>query len=207
MSGAQSPGEPRLPPPAELEGMEVRDKTGASVGRVEDIYVAREGGATRYVALASQTSGEVHPVPAGMVRVDEGSGCLVADCSDEELRAGPTVAYEEGMNRPAEERVEAYFSDLHGAGYMRPENEPPEVHGAGYMRPGTEPPEVHGSGYMRPENEPPEVHGAGYMRPENEPPEVHGAGYMRPENEPPEVGGAGRMDPKFLATVRRWRDR
>jgi hypothetical protein len=30
---------------------------------------------------------------------------------------------------------------------------------------------------------------------------------MRPENEPPEVHGAGRMDPKFLATVRRWRDR
>jgi hypothetical protein len=45
------------------------------------------------------------------------------------------------------------------------------------------------------------------MRPETEPPEVHGAGYMRPENEPPEVHGAGRMDPKFLATVRRWRDR
>jgi hypothetical protein len=24
---------------------------------------------------------------------------------------------------------------LHGAGYMRPQDEPPQLHGAGYMRP------------------------------------------------------------------------
>ena len=123
MTGTTSAGEPStLPPPAELESMEIRDATGAATGHVEDVYVEGVGAETRW-------------------------------------RSTPRR-----------------FRDLHGAGYMRPENEPPEVHGAGYMRP------------------------------ENEPPEVHGAGYMRPENEPPEVHGAGRMDPKFLSTVRRWRE-
>jgi len=43
--------------------------------------------------------------------------------------------------------------ELHGAGYMRPANEPPETEGQGYMRPDEEPPEVHGPGWMRPEHE------------------------------------------------------
>jgi hypothetical protein len=37
---------------------------------------------------------------------------------------------------------------LHGAGYMRPDREPPQLHGAGYMRPDLEPLQLHGAGYM-----------------------------------------------------------
>ena len=180
MTSPKSAGEPStLPPPAELESMEVRDATGASMGHVQDIHVDRAGGETRYLALDAEAPGEVHLLPVAIVRVEGdggGGSCLMAACTSERLRGASTVAREEGISLPDEARVDAYFRDLHGAGYMRPENEPPEVHGAGYMRP------------------------------ENEPPEVHGAGYMRPENEPPEVHGAGRMDPKFLSTVRTWRE-
>jgi hypothetical protein len=59
----------------------------------------------------------------------------MAACTSERLRGAPTVAREEGISLPDEERVDAYFRDLHGAGYMRPENESPEVHGAGRMDP------------------------------------------------------------------------
>ena len=53
----------------------------------------------------------------------DGGACLVAACTSEQLRGAPTVPREEGMTRADEERVDAYFRELHGAGYMRPENE------------------------------------------------------------------------------------
>jgi PRC-barrel domain len=195
MTGQDSRGGPSaLPPPAELEGMEVRDDSGAALGRVEDVYVDRADGSIRYVAVGAQTVEEVHLVPVGLVRVEGGGESelwLIAACESERLWAAPTVARDATVTRPMEEQVVTYFRDLHGAGYMRPWAEPPELHGAGYMRP---------------ESEPPETHGAGYMRPESEPPETHGAGYMRPESEPPQVGGAGRMDPAFLSAVKSWRE-
>ena len=211
MAGQEDPrGGPRaVPPPAELEGMELRDSSGTSAGLVEDVYVDRQDGTPRYVAVGGGASGQHYLVPVALVRVEDGGGnvaWLVAACEVEQLRGGPTVEQGGTVTGPHEEQVSAYFGGLHDAGQMQPWAAPPQPHGAGYMRPQNEPPEVHGAGYMRPENEPPEVHGAGYMRPENEPPEVHGAGYMRPQDEPPEVGGAGRMDPKFLSAVKRWRE-
>jgi sporulation protein YlmC with PRC-barrel domain len=195
-----------LPPPAQLEGMEIRDAAGAPLGRVDDVYVDREeGGAVRYVAVGAEAPGHSHLVPVGVVRLEEEGAVLVTACEGEHLRGGPAVACDATVTRGHEEEVVAYFRDLHGAGYMRPWAEPPEIHGPGYMRPEEELPEIHGPGYMRPEEEPPEVHGPGYMRPEEEPPELHGPGYMRPKEEPPEVGGAGRMDPKFLSAVKSWR--
>jgi PRC-barrel domain protein len=199
-------GRSSLPPPAQLEGMEIRDASGDRAGRVEDVYVDREDGTLRYVAVEAKSPGNSHLIPVGLVKVDGDGKTLEAACEGERLRGGPTVARDATVTRPREEEVVAYFRDLHGAGYMRPWAEPPELHGSGYMRPEGEPPETHGPGYMRPEEEPAETHGAGYMRPEGEPPETHGAGYMRPEGEPPEIGGAGRMDPKFLSTVKRWRE-
>ena len=53
----------------------------------------------------------------------DGGACLVAACTSEQLRGAPTVPREEGMTRADEERVDAYVRELHGAGYMRPENE------------------------------------------------------------------------------------
>jgi hypothetical protein len=192
-----------VPPPAELEGMEVRDPSGAPAGRVEDVYVDRVTTVTRYVAVTCEEPGEYRLVPIGVVRVEEEA--LVVALEADQLGGAPTVARDADVTRQHEGEVAAYFRGMHDAGYMRPWAEPPQLHGAGYMRPGDEPPQTHGAGYMRPENEPPEVHGAGYMRPENEPPEVGGAGYMRPQDQPPEVGGAGRMDPRFLSDIKRWR--
>jgi hypothetical protein len=192
-----------IPPPAELEGMEARDASGAPAGRVEDVYIDREVSVTRYVALACEDPDCYRLVPVEVVRVE--AETLVIGVEGEQLTGAPTVPRDAEVTRQHESDVAGYFADLHDAGYMRPWAEPPQLHGAGYMRPEGEPPEVHGAGYMRPEGEPPEVHGAGYMRPEGEPPQAHGAGYMRPEDEPPEVGGAGRMDPRFLSAVKRWR--
>jgi PRC-barrel domain len=193
-----------IPPPADLEGMEARDASGAPAGRVEDVYVDREVSVTRYVALPCEDPDAYRLVPVEVVRVE--AETLVIGVEGAQLSGAPTVPRDAEVTRQHEGDVAAYFADLHDAGYMRPWAEPPQLHGAGYMRPEGEPPEVHGAGYMRPEGEPPEVHGAGYMRPEGEPPQAHGAGYMRPEDEPPEVGGAGRMDPRFLSAVKRWRE-
>jgi hypothetical protein len=204
MSAQQNPRERSpVPPPADLEGMEVRDAAGERAGRVEDVYVDREGSATRYVALPCAEPSDYRLVPVGVVRVEE--EWLVIAVEGEHLSRAPTVARDAAVTHEHEGDVAAYFRNLHDAGYMRPWAEPPQVHGAGYMRPGDEPAEVHGAGYMRPGDEPPEVHGAGYMRPGDEPPEVHGAGYMRPGDEPAEVHGAGRMDPRVLSAVKRWR--
>jgi hypothetical protein len=191
-----------VPAPAELEGMEVRDASGAPAGRVEDVYVDREVSVTRYVALDCEEPGHYRLVPVEVVRVEEDS--LVIAVEGAHLSGAPTVPRDAAVTREHESGVAAYFQDLHDAGYMRPWAEPPELHGAGYMRPGDEPPQVHGAGHMRSGD--PELHGAGYMRPGGEPPELHGAGYMRPGDEPPEVGGAGRMDPRFLSAVKRWRE-
>ena len=202
---AEDPSTARpVPPPDELEGMEVRDASGAPTGRVEDVYVDRETTTIRYVALACDEPGDYRLVPIGVVRVERES--VIVALEGEHLSAAPTVARDDAVTREHEGTIATYFRDLHDAGYMRPWAEPPQLHGAGYMRPGGEPPQVHGAGYMRPEDEPPEVGGAGYMRPGGEPPQAHGAGYMRPEDEPPEVGGAGRMDPRFLSDVKRWRE-
>ncbi|MDX6647644.1 MAG: hypothetical protein QOK40_3371 [Miltoncostaeaceae bacterium] len=184
--------------------MEVQDATGAPLGRVQDVYVEREGPATRYVALAGDESGRHRLVPSECVRMERER--VVVALASEHLGGAPTVARDATVTREHEGLVAGYYRDLHEAGYMQPWAEPPELHGAGYMRPEQEPPEVGGAGYMRPEEEPPETHGAGYMYPEQEPPEVHGAGYMRPEDEPPEVGGAGRMDPRYLSDVKHWRE-
>jgi hypothetical protein len=205
MTSQESGGGPSaLPPPGELEGMEVRDPAGAPVARVEEVYVDRDAGIVRYVAVEAEAPDEVHLVPASIVQVEE--TWLIVACDSDALRGGPTVGRDATVMLADEEQAVAYFRDLHGAGYMRPWAEPPEIHAAGYMRPEREPPEVHGAGYMRPGDEPPEVHGAGHMRPEDEPPEVHGAGYMRPGDEPPQSGAAGRMDPALLSTVKRWRE-
>ena len=198
-------GRGALPSPAELQGMEVRDASGSPAGTVEDVYVDRQDGTVRYVAVGAATEGHNHLIPVGVVRLEDGR-VLVTACEGSHLRGGPTMACDATVTRPHEEEIVGYFRDLHGSGYMRPWAEPPELHGAGYMRPEEEPPETEGPGYMRPEEEPPEVHGSGYMRPEKEPPETEGPGYMRPDEEPPEVGGAGRMDPAFLSAVKSWRD-
>jgi anti-anti-sigma factor len=200
----RSGGRDAMPQPSEVEGMEMRDASGAPVGRVTDVYVEHEGGAARYVAVECDEPGQVHLVPVGVVK--ELEGVLVAAVKAEHVRGGPTVAEAEPVHLSHEATVGGYYADLHEAGHMQPWALPPDLHAAGYMRPGNEPPELHGAGYMHPGNEPVQIHGAGYMRPGTEPPEVHGAGYMRPESEPPEVGGAGRMDPRALSAVKRWRE-
>jgi hypothetical protein len=197
-------GRDAMPPPSDVEGMEMRDASGAPVGRVTDVYVEREGGAARYVAVECDEPGQVHLVPVGVVK--ESEGVLVAAVKAEHVRGGPKVAADEPVHLSHEATVGDYYTDLHEAGHMQPWALPPELHSAGYMRPGNEPPELHGAGYMRPGNEPVEIHGAGYMRPGTEPAEVHGGGYMRPANEPPEVGGAGRMNPRALSAVKRLRE-
>jgi PRC-barrel domain len=190
MTSQQGPPERgHVPAPAELEGMEVRDASGAPAGRVEDVYVDREVSVTRYVALACEDPNDYRLVPVEVVRVEEET--LVIAVEGAHLSDAPTVPRDEAVTRQHESDVAGYFAGLHDAGYMRPWAAPPRLHEAGYMRP---------------EGEPPELHGAGYMRPEGEPPELHGAGYMRPGDEPPEVGGAGRVDPRFLSAVKRWRE-
>src|SRR3954470_12706042 len=58
-----------VPGPAELEGMEVRDASGAPAGRVEDVYVDREVSVTRYVALAGEDPNDYRLVPVEVVRI------------------------------------------------------------------------------------------------------------------------------------------
>jgi hypothetical protein len=146
MNAQQDPHErgPVLPP-AELEGLEVRDVSGGRAGRVEDVYVDREGSATRYVALACDDPGRYRLVPLGVVRVEE--EFLVIGLEGEHLSDAPTVPRDAAVTRAHEGDVAGYFRNLHDAGYMRPWAEPPQ---AGYMRPEDEPPEVHGAGRMDP---------------------------------------------------------
>ena len=144
----QDPRRGPLPPPADLQGMEVQDATGAPLGRVEDVYVERERPATRYVALAADESGHHRPVPIECVRMER-EGVVVALAS-EHLGDAPTVACDATVTREHEGQVAKYYRDLHEAGYMQPRAEPPELHGAGYMRPEQEPPEVGGAGRMDP---------------------------------------------------------
>jgi PRC-barrel domain len=197
-------GRDAMPPPSEVEGLEMRDASGAPVGRVTDVYVERQGGAARYVAVECDTPGEVHLVPVGVVMESEGVIAVAVDA--EHVRGGPRVAAADPVHLSHEASVGDYYANLHEAGHMQPWALPPDLHAAGYMRPQNEPPELHGAGYMHRENEPVPLHGAGYMRPGGEPPQEHGAGYMRPEGEPPQAGAAGRMDPRSLSAVRRWRE-
>jgi sporulation protein YlmC with PRC-barrel domain len=204
-SQERTAGRDAIPPASELEGMEMRDESGARIGRVRDVYVERQGDAIRYVAVECDTPDQVHLVPVGVVR--EWEGALVAAVKDEHVRGGPAMACTDPVHLSHEAKVGDYYVGLHEAGYMQPWALPPDLHGAGYMRPRNEPPELHGAGYMRPGNEPVELEGAGYMRPQDEPPETQGAGYMRPKEKPPEVGGGGRMqDPTKLSAVRRWNE-
>ena len=63
---AEDPSTARpVPPPGELEGMEVRDASGAPTGRVEDVYVDRETTTIRYVALACDEPGNYRPCRLG----------------------------------------------------------------------------------------------------------------------------------------------
>lgn len=197
-------GRDTLPPPSEVEGMEMRDASGAPVGRVADVYVEREGGDARYVAVECAEPGHVHLVPVGVVRGSETS--LECAVSAEHVRGGPTVAADDPVHLSHEAAVGEYYINLHEAGHMRPWALPPDLHGAGYMRPDEEPPERHGAGYFRPGREPVQIFGAGEMRPEDGPPEEHGPGHMRPDEEPPAAGEAGRMNPQTLSAVRRWRE-
>jgi hypothetical protein len=195
-------GRDAIPQPSKVEGMEMRDASGAVVGRVAGAYVERQGGAARYVAVEGADPGQVHLVPVGVVK--ESEGALLCAVTAEQVRGGPAIAASEPVHLSHVASVGDYYTDLHEGGYMQPWALPPDLHAAGYMRPGNEPPELHGAGYMRPGNEPVEIGGAGYMRPEGEPPELHGAGYMRPGDEPSEVGGAGRMRPREFSAVKRW---
>lgn len=136
------------PPPADLEGMEVRDASGGRAGRVEDVHVDREGSATRHVALACENPGHYRFVPLGVVRVEE--EFLVIGVEGEHLSDAPTMPRDAAVTRAHEGDVAGYFRNLHDAGYMRPWAEPPQLQGADYMRPGEEPPEVHGAGRMDP---------------------------------------------------------
>src|SRR5262245_15538630 len=103
-----------VPPPADLEGMEVRDASGAPAGRVEDVYVDRVTTVTRYVALACEDPGGYRLVPIGVVRVEEEALVVALDAG--RLTDAPTVPRDADVTREHEGQVAAYFRGMHDAG-------------------------------------------------------------------------------------------
>src|SRR5262245_54875406 len=112
-----------VPGPADLEGMEVRDASGAPAGRVEDVYVDRVTTVTRYVALGCDDPGDYRLVPIDVVRVEE--EVLIVGLDADRLTGAPTVGRDADVTREQEGQVAAYFRGMHDAGYMRPWAEPP----------------------------------------------------------------------------------
>src|SRR5262245_7795347 len=99
-----------IPPPAELEGMEARDASGAPAGRVEDVYVDREVSVTRYVALACDDPNDYRLVPVDVIRVE--AEIVVIGVEGEHLSGAPTVPRDAAVTRAHEGDVAAYFADL-----------------------------------------------------------------------------------------------
>ena len=101
-----------LPPLDDLEGMEVRDRTGEKVGKVSDTYTDSAGSYVRYIAVSTGWFGtKRHMVPIDDVRLEnDGSGdYLTLPYDKEQLKEGPTFDRDEDITHERETGIYGHY--------------------------------------------------------------------------------------------------
>jgi sporulation protein YlmC with PRC-barrel domain len=79
-------------------GTDVKDSSGASIGKVEDIMLDKESNNIMYAVLGFGgflgMGEKYHPVPWGELTYDENEGAYVVNFSQDQLKAAPADSLE-----------------------------------------------------------------------------------------------------------------
>ena len=95
----------QLPRLEDLDGMEVRDRNGDKIGKVDDAYTDDQGGFARYLAVKTGWFGtKRHMIPVDDISMesDGDDRYLTVPYDKDQLRDGPTFERDEDFTREHE---------------------------------------------------------------------------------------------------------
>jgi hypothetical protein len=102
----------RLPRLEDLGGLEVRDRNGDKIGKVDDTYTDERGGFARYLAVKTGWFGtKRHMIPVDDVTMesDGDDRYLVVPYDKDHLREGPTFERDEDFTREHENATYSHY--------------------------------------------------------------------------------------------------
>ena len=102
----------RLPRLEDLDGMEVRDRNGDKIGKVDDTYTDEQGGFARYLAVKTGWFGtKRHMIPVDDISMesDGDDRYLTVPYDKDHLREGPTFERDEDFTREHESATYSHY--------------------------------------------------------------------------------------------------
>jgi sporulation protein YlmC with PRC-barrel domain len=102
----------RLPRLEDLNGMEVRDRNGDKIGKVDDTYTDEQGGFVRYLAVKTGWFGtKRHMIPVDDISMESygDDRYLTVPYDKDHLRDGPTFERDEAFTRDHESATYSHY--------------------------------------------------------------------------------------------------